>query len=124
MSQLKILALSNLIPIFILMPKITYISHEGKKNTVEVAAGLSVMEGAIQNNITGIDADCGGSMACATCHIYVSEHWFNKLDKSQDAEKDMIDMAYEPKKNSRLSCQIIVTNELDGLEVTTPFKQT
>ena len=124
MSQLKILALFYLIPIFILMPKITYISHEGKKNTVEVAAGLSVMEGAIQNNITGIDADCGGSMACATCHIYVSEHWFNKLDKSQDAEKDMIDMAYEPKKNSRLSCQIIISNELDGLEVTTPTKQT
>jgi ferredoxin, 2Fe-2S len=106
------------------MPKITYISHEGKKNIVDVAAGLSVMEGAIQNNITGIDADCGGSMACATCHIYVAEHWFNKLDKAQDAEKDMIDMAYEPKKNSRLSCQIIVTNELDGLEVTTPSKQT
>jgi|TARA_B110000967_G_C18721760_1_gene478024 2Fe-2S ferredoxin len=106
------------------MPKITYISHEGKKNTVDVAAGLSVMEGAIQNNIEGIDADCGGSMACATCHVYIPENWLNKMEKTPDAEQDMIDMAYEPKKNSRLSCQIIVTNELDGLEVTTPLKQT
>ena len=106
------------------MPKITYISHEGKKTTVEVASGLSVMEGAIQNNIEGIDADCGGSMACATCHVYVPENWFNKIEKIQEAEKDMIDMAYEPKKNSRLSCQIIVSNELDGLEITTPLKQT
>jgi|TARA_B110000211_G_scaffold203673_1_gene236612 2Fe-2S ferredoxin len=106
------------------MAKITYISYEGKKNTVEVASGLSVMEGAIQNNVEGIDADCGGSMACATCHVYVPENWLNRLEKPQDAEQDMIDMAYEPKKNSRLSCQIIVSNELDGLEVITPSKQT
>ncbi|MDC0513724.1 2Fe-2S iron-sulfur cluster-binding protein [Pelagibacteraceae bacterium] len=106
------------------MPKITYISHNGKKNTVDVAAGLSVMEGAIQNNIDGIDADCGGSMACATCHVYVGENWTNKIEKIQDSEQDMLDMAYEPKKNSRLSCQIIISNELDGLEVTTPTKQT
>ena len=106
------------------MPKITYISHDGEKNTVEVAVGLSVMEGAIQNNIEGIDADCGGSMACATCHVYVPDKWSDKIDRPQDAEQDMIDMAYEPKKNSRLSCQIIVTNELDGLEVNTPSKQT
>ena len=105
------------------MPKITYISHEGKKNIVEVPKGLSVMEGALQNNIEGIDADCGGSMACATCHVYISENWFNKLAKIHDAEKDMLDMAYEPKKNSRLSCQIIVADDLDGLEVTTPIKQ-
>ena len=105
------------------MPKITYISHDGKKSTVEVATGLSVMEGAIQNNIEGIDADCGGSMACATCHVYVSENWFSKLEKIHDAETDMLDMAYEPKKNSRLSCQIIVSNDLDGLEITTPVKQ-
>jgi 2Fe-2S ferredoxin len=105
------------------MAKITYISHDGKKNTIEVKEGLSVMEGAIQNNIEGIDADCGGSMACATCHVYVSDDWFNKLEKTSDAETDMIDMAFEPKKNSRLSCQIIISNELDGLEVTTPVKQ-
>ena len=106
------------------MPKITYISHDGKKNTVEVLSGLSVMECALQNNIEGIDADCGGSMACATCHVYVAENWFNKMDKVQDAEQDMLDMVHEPKKNSRLSCQIIVSNELDGLEVTIPAKQT
>ena len=99
------------------MPKINYINSEGNSKTVEVENGLSVMEGAIQNDIPGIDADCGGSMACATCHVYVEENWLNKLPKAEDAEIDMIDMAYEPKKNSRLSCQLIVTNELDGLTV-------
>ena len=106
-----------------LMPKITYIEHNGKTHTIDVAKGLSVMEGAIQNNIPGIDADCGGSMACATCHVYVKEEWLNKLKKTENGERDMIDMAYEPKKNSRLSCQLIVSDELDGLEVTTPLKQ-
>ena len=105
------------------MPKINYINSEGSLKTIEVENGLSVMEGAIQNDIPGIDADCGGSMACATCHVYVGENWLNKLPKAEDAEIDMIDMAYEPKKNSRLSCQLIVTNELDGLTVTTPAKQ-
>ena len=105
------------------MPKITYIEHNGKLHTIEVANGLSVMEGAVQNNIPGIDADCGGSMACATCHVYVKENWFNKLPKKEDGEEDMLDMAFEPKKNSRLSCQIMVTEELDGLEVNLPEKQ-
>ena len=106
------------------MPKITYKNFSGNSKTIEVENGLSVMEGAIQNDIPGIDADCGGSMACATCHVYVEEKWFNKLPKAEDAEVDMIDMAFEPKKNSRLSCQLIVNDELDGLEVTTPEKQT
>ena len=105
------------------MPKITYIDDEGNSKTIEVENGLSVMEGAIQNNIKGIDADCGGSMACATCHVYVEEKWLNKLPKAEDAEVDMIDMAFEPKKNSRLSCQLIVSDELNGLTVTTPSKQ-
>ena len=105
------------------MPKIIYKDNQGNSKIIEVENGLSVMEGAIQNNIPGIDADCGGAMVCATCHVYVEENWFNKLTKSEDAEVDMIDMAYEPKKNSRLSCQIIVSDELDGLEVTTPEKQ-
>ena len=105
------------------MPKITYIDSSGNQKTIDVAKGLSVMEGAIQNNIPGIDADCGGGMACATCHVYVKEEWFSNLPKAEDAEQDMIDMAFEPKKNSRLSCQIIVTDELDGLVVTTPSKQ-
>jgi len=106
------------------MPKITYIESSGNKKTIEVEKGLSVMEGAVQNNIPGIDADCGGGMACATCHVYVKEEWFNKLPKAEDGEQDMIDMAFEPKKNSRLSCQLIVSDELDGLVVTTPSKQT
>ena len=106
------------------MPKITYKDLQGEAKTIEVENGLTVMEGAIQNEIPGIDADCGGSMACATCHIYVDEKWLNKIPKAEEAEEDMIDMAFEPKKNSRLSCQIIVNDELDGLEVTTPEKQT
>ena len=106
------------------MPKVTYKDFKGNSKTIVVENGLSVMEGAIQNDISGIDADCGGSMACATCHVYVEEKWFEKIPKAEDAEVDMIDMAFEPKKNSRLSCQIIVSDELDGLEVTTPEKQT
>ena len=106
------------------MPKVTYKDFKGNSKTIVVENGLSVMEGAIQNDISGIDADCGGSMACATCHVYVEEKWFEKMPKAEDAEVDMIDMAFEPKKNSRLSCQIIVSDELDGLEVTTPKKQT
>ena len=105
------------------MAKITFIDKDGNQKKIEIENGLTVMEGAIQNNITGIDADCGGSMACATCHVYVQDEWFNKIDKAEDAEQDMIDMAYEPKKNSRLSCQLIVSDELDGLIVTTPSKQ-
>ena len=105
------------------MPKITFIETTGEKRTVEVQNGLTVMEGAVQNEIPGIDADCGGGMACATCHVYVKEEWFNKLPEAEDAEQDMIDMAFEPKKNSRLSCQIIVSDVLDGLTVTTPKKQ-
>ena len=105
------------------MPKITYIDNEGNSKTIDVENGLSVMEGAIQNNIPGIDADCGGSMACATCHVYVEEKWLNKLPKAEEAEVDMIDMAYEPKKNSRLSCQLIVSDKLDGLVVNIPTKQ-
>ena len=105
------------------MPKIIYNDIQGNSKTIEVENGLSVMEGAIQNDIPGIDADCGGSMACATCHVYVEENWLNKLPKAEEAEVDMIDMAHEPKKNSRLSCQLIVSEELDGLIVTTPSKQ-
>ena len=105
------------------MPKITYIEFNGKSHTIEVANGLSVMEGAIQNNISGIDADCGGSMACATCHVYVKEEWFDKLVKKEDGEEDMLDMALEPNKFSRLSCQLTVSEELEGLVVKLPEKQ-
>ena len=105
------------------MPKITYIDYQDNSKTIEVENGLTVMEGAIQHDIPGIDADCGGSMACATCHVYVEEKWFDKIPKAEEAEVDMIDMAIEPKKNSRLSCQIIISDELDGLTVMTPEKQ-
>ena len=105
------------------MPKITYIEHNGKSHTIDVANGLSVMEGAVQNNIPGIDADCGGGMACATCHVYVKEEWFDKLPKKEDGEEDMIDMAHEPNKFSRLSCQLSVSDEIDGLVVQLPEKQ-
>ena len=105
------------------MPKITYITHDKKNYTIDVQNGLTVMEGAIQNDIPGIDADCGGGMACATCHVYVKEEWFDKLSKKEDGEEDMLDMAFEPKKNSRLSCQLVVSDEIDGLIVNIPSKQ-
>ena len=119
---------SHTCPIFlhnyiILMTKIIYITDDNKNHTIEVQNGLSVMEGAVQNDIPGIDADCGGGMACATCHVYVNDEWFDKLPKKEDGEEDMLDMAFEPKKNSRLSCQIIVSDELDGLTVNIPSKQ-
>ena len=118
-----ILALFFFTPIYISMAKITYITQDNKIHTIEVQNGLTVMEWAVQNDIPGIDADCGGGMACATCHVYVAEKWFNKLPKKEDGEEDMLDMATEPKKNSRLSCQIVVTDELDGLTVNIPYKQ-
>ena len=105
------------------MARITYITHNNEKHTVEVQNGLTVMEGAVQNDIPGIDADCGGGMACATCHVYVNDGWFDKLPPKEDGEEDMLDMAFEPKKNSRLSCQIVISDELDGLTVNIPSKQ-
>ena len=105
------------------MPKITYLTHDDQTFTVDVQNGLTVMEGAVQNDIPGIDADCGGGMACATCHVYVKEEWLDKLPIKEDGEEDMLDMAFEPKKNSRLSCQLIVTDNLDGLIVNIPSKQ-
>ena len=119
---------SHTCPIFLqyyitLMAKITYITHDNQNHTIDVQNGLTVMEGAVQNDIPGIDADCGGGMACATCHVYVNDKWFDKLPAKEDGEEDMLDMAFEPKKNSRLSCQIIVSDELDGLIVNIPSKQ-
>ena len=105
------------------MPNITYIDSAGEQRTIDVPKGHSVMEGAIQNKIPGIDADCGGSMACATCHVYVKDDWYDKLDEKSEGEDDMIDQAYEPKKNSRLSCQIIVSDKTEGLVVHLPEKQ-
>ena len=105
------------------MTKITYNTHDNKIHTIDVQNGLTVMEGAVQNDIPGIDADCGGGMACATCHVYIQEEWWSKLPKKEDGEEDMLDMAYEPNKFSRLSCQVVVSDELDGLVVSIPSKQ-
>ena len=99
------------------MPKITYIEHNGKSHTIEVPKDLTVMEGAIQNTIPGIDADCGGACACATCHVYVDDKWLNKLHPIDDDEESMLDQAFDVKKNSRLSCQINLSDELDGIEL-------
>jgi len=105
------------------MAKITYNTHDNQTHSIDVQNGLSVMEGAVQNDIPGIDADCGGGMACATCHVYVEDDWYDKIPKKTDGEEDMLDMAFEPNKSSRLSCQITVTDELDGLVVKMPSKQ-
>ena len=105
------------------MAKITFNTFDNKTHTIDVQNGLTVMEGAVQNDIPGIDADCGGGMACATCHVYVKEEWLDKLSKKEDGEEDMIDMAFEPNKFSRLSCQLIVSDEIDGLIVNLPEKQ-
>ena len=105
------------------MAKITYNTNDNKTHTIDVQKGLTVMEGAVQNDIPGIDADCGGGMACATCHVYIKEEWWDKLPNKEDGEEDMLDMAYEPNKFSRLSCQVLISDELDGLTVSIPSKQ-
>ena len=105
------------------MAKITYITHDNKTHTIDVQNGLTVMEGAVQNDIPGIDADCGGGMACALVMFMSNEEWLDKLPAKEDGEEDMLDMAFEPKQNSRLSCQLIVSDELDGLVVNIPSKQ-
>ena len=105
------------------MAKVTYIEHSGQKHEIEVANGLTVMEGAVQNDIPGIDADCGGGMACATCHVYVKDDWFSKLPEKENGADDMLDQAYQPNSSSRLSCQIIISEDLNGLVVHLPEKQ-
>ena len=106
------------------MAKITYIEHGGKEHVVDVKNGLTVMEGARDNNIPGIEADCGGACACSTCHVYVDAAWFDKLPAIDPMEDDMLDFAYEPNPAaSRLTCQLKVTDYLDGLIVRMPEKQ-
>jgi 2Fe-2S ferredoxin len=105
------------------MPKITYIEHNGKEHTIEVPAGQTVMEGAVKHAIPGIDADCGGACACATCHVYVDEAWAEKTGKPGGMEQSMLDFANDVEPTSRLSCQIKVTAELDGLVVRMPGSQ-
>jgi 2Fe-2S ferredoxin len=105
------------------MPKVTYIEHNGKEHVVDVPEGWSVMEGAVKNLIPGIDADCGGACACATCHVYVDPAWAGKLGPKDDMEQTMLDFAQDLEQNSRLSCQIKVTKELDGIVVRMPKSQ-
>ncbi len=106
------------------MAKITYIEFGGKEHVVDVSDGMTVMEGARDNAIPGIDADCGGACACSTCHVYVDESWVEKLPAIESMEEDMLDFAWEKDaKKSRLSCQLKVTPELDGLIVHMPEKQ-
>ena len=105
------------------MAKITYIEFDGTEHQVEVKPGLSVMEGAVKNNIPGIDADCGGACACATCHVYVDEAWSGKTGSKSAMEESMLDFAENVEDNSRLSCQIKVKDKLDGLVVRVPPRQ-
>ena len=106
-----------------IMPKVTYIEFNGTEHVINVEKGLTIMEGAVQNNVPGIDADCGGSCACATCHVYVDDDWLDKLPEQSDAEKDMLDFAFETKSTSRLSCQLFLEEDLDGIVVSLPEKQ-
>ena len=105
------------------MINVVFIEHDGAEHQVEAKVGSSLMLAAVTNGVPGIDADCGGACACATCHVYVDKKWYDKLAKKEDAEQDMLDVAFEPNEFSRLSCQITVTDELDGLVVKMPSKQ-
>ena len=105
------------------MVKITYTDAQGSSRTVDAEIGATVMETAIKNDIPGIEAECGGACACATCHVYVDEAWFEKTGGPSPMEEDMLDFGYDVRPNSRLSCQLKVVEELDGLKVTTPEKQ-
>lgn len=105
------------------MPKITFVTADGNQTEVEAAEGTTVMEAAIKNMVQGIEAECGGACACATCHVYVDDAWTDKTGAAEPMEEDMLDFAYDVKPASRLSCQIKVTAELDGLVVHVPERQ-
>ncbi|MVA97634.1 2Fe-2S iron-sulfur cluster binding domain-containing protein [Nitratireductor sp. CAU 1489] len=105
------------------MTKITYIAHDGTEFVVDAEDGSTVMENAIKNAVPGIEAECGGACACATCHVYVDEAWSETVGEPEAMEEDMLDFAYDVRPTSRLSCQITVRSELDGLVVTVPERQ-
>jgi ferredoxin, 2Fe-2S len=105
------------------MTKIIYVDNDGTERVVEAMNGESVMEAAVKNSIPGIDADCGGACACATCHVYVDASFMDKVGEQQEMEKSMLDFAENVQPNSRLSCQITISDALDGLKVTTPESQ-
>jgi ferredoxin, 2Fe-2S len=105
------------------MAKITFIQHNGNEQTVDGTAGMSVMETAVKHQVPGIDADCGGACACATCHVYVEAEWQGAVGKRNPMEEDMLDFAFDVRDNSRLSCQIKVGDHIDGLRLRVPEKQ-
>jgi 2Fe-2S ferredoxin len=105
------------------MATITYLEHDGTEHTIDVKVGLSLMEGAVKNRVPGIDADCGGACACATCQIYIDDGWRGKIDPPSDMEEAMLDFASSVLPTSRLACQIKVTEDLDGLVVRMPEDQ-
>jgi ferredoxin, 2Fe-2S len=105
------------------MPKITYIESNGTVHEVDAEVGSTVMESAIRNMVPGIEAECGGALACATCHVYLDDEWIALTGTASEMEEDMLDFAFDVRPNSRLSCQIKVTEELDGLVVRIPETQ-
>jgi 2Fe-2S ferredoxin len=105
------------------MPRVTFISHDGYEHDVHVTAGTSLMHAAVDNGVSGIVADCGGACSCATCHCYVDESWLEKLPAAHEAELQMLDFVMDFQPNSRLSCQVVVTDELDGIVVRLPARQ-
>jgi 2Fe-2S ferredoxin len=119
----SVLSAKSFAKIEVRMARITYIEHDGTNHAVEVDPGLTVMEGAVRNGIPGIDADCGGACACATCHVYVDANWVDAVGMPNDEESDLLDFAEDVRENSRLSCQVPVTVDLDGLVVRLPIRQ-
>ena len=105
------------------MTKVNYVEAGGTVHAVEAEEGISAMEAAVRNSVPGIDGDCGGAAACATCHVYVAPEWQDRVGKATSMEEDMLDFARDVRPNSRLSCQIKVSDALDGLIVTTPERQ-
>ena len=105
------------------MPKVIFIDYEGSQQSVDAQVGQSLMEAAVDNDVAGIDADCGGACACATCHVYIDQDWVAKVGQPEDTEAEMLSVAEEVQENSRLSCQVMLTEEMDGIIVTTPESQ-
>jgi ferredoxin, 2Fe-2S len=105
------------------MPRVTFIEPSGMRREIDAPIGVTLMEAAVQNGVQGIVAQCGGACACATCHVYIDAAWTAKLEAREEMEEGMLECAWEPRENSRLSCQIHMTASLDGLEVTVPQRQ-
>jgi ferredoxin, 2Fe-2S len=113
----------NPVKLEMFMPKITFTNADGTSRVVEAESGSTVMEAAIRNSVPGIEAECGGACACATCHVYVAVEWADRAGRPAPMEEDMLDFAFDVRPTSRLCCQIRVTDALDGLVVTTPLRQ-